>query len=160
MASRHPLLVTTGGVSVGDHDHVVSAAQDCGFEIKFHKVAVKPGKPIAFGVRHDGATWLGLPGNPLSTWVGMLIFLAAHVGRELERRYFPLETAFETKGDRVQFIPGRITCDGAIQIEQSVGSHANTALIHSSALVHLPVGKTKYESGETVEGLVLPWSLN
>jgi molybdopterin molybdotransferase len=160
MASRHALVVTTGGVSVGDHDHVVSAAQDCGFEVKFHKVAVKPGKPIAFGVRHDGATWIGLPGNPLSTWVGMLVFFSAHIGRDLERRYFRLETSYESKGDRDQFIPGQITSDGAIQIEQSVGSHANTALINASALVHLHVGKTKYESSERVEGLVLPWSLS
>lgn len=79
------LLVTTGGASVGDHDLVRPALETLGFSVRFHGVAMRPGKPILFG--HLGALpVLGLPGNPVSAGVGALVFLrpalAAMLGRD------------------------------------------------------------------------------
>ena len=68
------LLVTTGGVSVGPHDLVRRIEMELGVEEVFWRVAVKPGKPIAFGVR-DETLVFGLPGNPVSTLVGYELFV-------------------------------------------------------------------------------------
>ncbi len=68
------LLVTTGGVSVGDHDIVRQILGDDGFTLDFWKIAMRPGKPVAFG-RLGATPLLGLPGNPVSTLVCALVFL-------------------------------------------------------------------------------------
>jgi len=76
MAARADLVITTGGISVGEEDHVKSAVTDAGGAVLFSGVAIKPGKPVSFG-RIGGAAWLGLPGNPLSAFVTWLVFGAA-----------------------------------------------------------------------------------
>src|SRR5262245_13170977 len=67
------LLVTSGGVSAGDLDLLPAAAAEAGFELLFHGVAMRPGKPVAFG-RRGSALWLGLPGNPVSSAVAFHLF--------------------------------------------------------------------------------------
>ncbi len=67
------LIVTTGGISVGEEDHVLPAMGDLGAEICFSGVALKPGKPVSLG-RIGAAVWLGLPGNPLSAFMTWTIF--------------------------------------------------------------------------------------
>ncbi len=75
--ARHlDLLVTSGGVSVGDHDVVKGALTDAGFKAGFHKVAMRPGKPLLYGRLHDLPV-LGLPGNPVSTMVCATLFLGS-----------------------------------------------------------------------------------
>ena len=74
-ASGSDILVTTGGASVGDHDLVQSVLGDIGLEVDFWRIAMRPGKPLMFG--HLGDTFLiGLPGNPVSSLVCAIIFLA------------------------------------------------------------------------------------
>jgi molybdopterin molybdotransferase len=68
------LLVTTGGASVGDHDLVRDALMPDGLELDFWQIAMRPGKPLMVG-RYRGTPMLGLPGNPVSTLVGALLFL-------------------------------------------------------------------------------------
>jgi molybdopterin molybdotransferase len=76
LSQKVDLIVTTGGISVGEEDHVKPALSDLSARIAFSGVAVKPGKPVSFG--HVGrAAWLGLPGNPLSAFVTWQIFGAA-----------------------------------------------------------------------------------
>lgn len=159
MASQHDLIITTGGISVGDHDHVHSAAKANGFSTEFCKVAVKPGKPITFGLREDGRRWVGLPGNPLSTSVGMLVFVSALIGREFIRRKYSLGACFTRKGTREEFIPAEIGLNGLLRIPGSVGSHSNTALVDASLLAHLPAGEVLFDQGDEIEGLVLPWGV-
>jgi molybdopterin molybdotransferase len=78
------LLVTTGGASVGDHDLVQSALGEIGLSLDFWKIAMRPGKPLMFGML--GATpLLGLPGNPVSSLVCSLLFLAPMMARFLGR---------------------------------------------------------------------------
>ncbi len=75
------LLVTSGGVSVGDHDLVRKALGDAGLDVTFHKIAMRPGKPLMFG-HLDDTPVLGLPGNPVSALVCAMLFL----GPALDRR--------------------------------------------------------------------------
>ena len=69
------VLVTSGGVSVGDHDHVRGAMEAVGIAIDFWKVAMRPGKPVTFGVARGGALCFGLPGNPVSSLVSFELFV-------------------------------------------------------------------------------------
>ncbi|MCH5373870.1 MAG: molybdopterin molybdotransferase MoeA, partial [Planctomycetes bacterium] len=62
------LLVTSGGVSVGEHDHLRAVFEDLGGELRFWRIKMRPGKPVAFGILR-GMPWIGLPGNPVSTMV-------------------------------------------------------------------------------------------
>ncbi|MBJ7441351.1 MAG: molybdopterin molybdotransferase MoeA [Sphingopyxis sp.] len=74
LARRHDVIVTVGGASVGDHDHVRGALQDAGGQIDFWKIAMRPGKPLIAG-RIGDAVLLGLPGNPSSAFVTATLFL-------------------------------------------------------------------------------------
>jgi molybdopterin molybdotransferase len=76
------MLVTTGGVSVGEHDLVRSVLGERGLEVAFWRIAMRPGKPLLFG-RIDGTPMLGLPGNPVSSMVCALIFLRPAIERML-----------------------------------------------------------------------------
>lgn len=74
------LLVTTGGASVGDHDLVRDALGEDGFALDFWQIAMRPGKPLMVG-KYRGTPMLGLPGNPVSTFVGALLFLKPALDR-------------------------------------------------------------------------------
>jgi molybdopterin molybdotransferase len=74
------LLVTTGGASVGEHDLVREALAEDGFELDFWQIAMRPGKPLMVG-RYRGTPMLGLPGNPVSTFVCALLFLKPALDR-------------------------------------------------------------------------------
>ena len=81
-ARGHDLLVTTGGVSVGDRDLVRQVLGGAGMTLDFWRIAMRPGKPLMFG-RLDGTPVLGLPGNPVSALVCALVFLRPALGRLL-----------------------------------------------------------------------------
>ncbi len=73
------LLLTTGGVSVGEHDHVIACSEAAGYERVFWRVRQKPGKPLWFAT--DGArAHIGLPGNPGAVWVGMQVWVGRWLG--------------------------------------------------------------------------------
>ena len=73
MAAQADLVITTGGISVGEEDHVKPAVMALGGQMLFSGVAIKPGKPVSVG-RIGGAWWLGLPGNPVSAFVTFQVF--------------------------------------------------------------------------------------
>ena len=74
LARHHDVIVTVGGASVGDHDHVRSALEDAGGRLDFWKVAMRPGKPLIAGTIGN-ALLLGLPGNPGSAFATATLFL-------------------------------------------------------------------------------------
>lgn len=84
-ASDADILITLGGASVGDHDLVHKALTNCGVELGFYKIAMRPGKPLMFGqLEREGKApllVLGLPGNPVSSLVCSYVFLAPLVAR-------------------------------------------------------------------------------
>ena len=79
-AQHLDLLVTSGGVSVGDHDVVKGALNSGGFKATFHRIAMRPGKPLLYGRMH-GLSILGLPGNPVSAMVCAILFLGPALAR-------------------------------------------------------------------------------
>jgi len=155
---RADFLVLSGGVSVGDLDLVPEFLCREGVKLHFHKVAMKPGKPILFGTKGE-AVVLGLPGNPVSSFVGAVLFLRAALGRRMgaegiRRRELPLWEAHESGASRTRFEPGRLAEDGfSVRLVKHKGSADLAAWREADALVELPAGTARFEAGTMVECL-------
>ncbi|WP_439567488.1 molybdopterin molybdotransferase MoeA [Sphingopyxis sp.] len=114
LARRHDVIVTVGGASVGDHDHVRGALADAGGQIDFWKIAMRPGKPLIAGTIGD-AILLGLPGNPSSAFVTATLFLLPLVRHLAGARaplppvhQAPLATALDGGGGRRDYLRARL----------------------------------------------------
>jgi molybdopterin molybdotransferase len=158
------VLVTTGGVSVGVYDLVRAAEADLGVEEIFWRVAVRPGKPIAFGVR--GRTLVfGLPGNPVSSLVGFELFvrpaLLALQGMQVDApAYRPgrLGRAARRVGARDSLLRARSRVeDGEVVLDPLTGqeSHMIAHAATADALVLVPRGNGELEAGSPVSYLAL-----
>jgi molybdenum cofactor synthesis domain-containing protein len=154
------LLLTTGGVSVGDYDHAVEAAASAGFEVVFHGVAVKPGKPVAFA-RRARAFWFGLPGNPVSALTTFHLFVDAALDRfEGVRRDRFVEArlvgGIRSKPGRETYRDARLFVDGGqLRVEAIVshGSHDIVAQAARNALLVLPADGGAWNDGDRVRCL-------
>jgi molybdopterin molybdotransferase len=154
-ALEHDMLITTGGVSVGPHDLVRATLAELGVEEVFWRVAVKPGKPIAFAVR--GATLVfGLPGNPVSSLVGFELFVgpalrALQGAREPGPHFLPgrLARAVRRTAERDELVRARRTGD---QLEPLNGqdSHMIVRAAAANALVLIPRGEGELQQGAEV----------
>jgi molybdopterin molybdotransferase len=158
------VLVTSGGVSMGPHDLVRRIEGELGVQEIFWGVAVKPGKPLSFGVR--GATLVfGLPGNPVSSLVGSLLFvrpalLALQGGSTPRPSYERGETtaSLRRNAHRDEFVRARRRVeDGRVVLEPVAGqeSHMIVRAASADALVHVPRGEGEIAAGEPVCFLVL-----
>jgi molybdopterin molybdotransferase len=158
------VLVTSGGVSVGPHDLVRRILGELGVEEVFWGVAVKPGKPLAFGVR--GRTLVfGLPGNPVSSLVGAELFVrpallalqgAAEPGPMF--RHGRLAGAVRRNPHRDQLLRARTSAtDDGVALEPVTGqeSHMIARAATADALVLAPQGEGELPAGETVRYLPL-----
>ncbi len=140
------VVLTTGGVSVGDLDLVPEAVKRLQGELLFHKIAQKPGKPI-LAARIGGKFLLGLPGNPLAVLVGFRLY-ALPLARALAGLSFreawhpwPLAAAATNRGKRVQFRPARVDSSGqALEVLPWLGSHDLKAAAHATHLARLDAG--------------------
>jgi molybdopterin molybdotransferase len=158
------VLVTSGGVSVGPHDLVRDVGRSLGVEEVFWRVAVKPGKPVAFGVR--GRTLVfGLPGNPVSSLVGFELFVRPavlalqglrdpgphfHVGR--------LTTSLPRNDARDELVRARSSVgDEGVVLEPLHGqeSHMIARAAAADALVFVPRGEGQLAAHEPVRFLRL-----
>ncbi len=150
-AADNDLVITSGGVSVGEEDHVKPAVEAEG-RLDMWKIAIKPGKPLAFGeVRKDGghAWFLGLPGNPVAAFVTFLMLVRPFIlrlqgVREVLPKTLPLPSASEwQRADkaREEFLRGRINADGAFELYRNQGSAVVTSLCWSDGLIINPVGR-------------------
>jgi molybdopterin molybdotransferase len=158
------LVVTSGGVSVGPHDLVRRVEAELGVEEVFWRVAVKPGKPISFGVR-DGTLVFGLPGNPVSALVGFELFVASALralqgAREPLPRYERgrLEGARSRNPQRDELVRARLrTSEDGVVLEPLSGqeSHMIARAADADALVLVPRGEGELEDGAPVEYLRL-----
>lgn len=159
------LVVTIGGVSVGDHDHVSKAMSKVGGdELVFWKIRMKPGKPLAFGVSSGGTAMIGLPGNPLSAFVCFHQFvrpaLATFQGTTHAPLCVSLPTAQSIRGSvgRKEFIPGRIAMsqDGAhFEGPAKMDSGNSFQLMGVSALAVLQEDCGGVTQGESVQVEIL-----
>jgi molybdopterin molybdotransferase len=158
------VLVTSGGVSAGDFDLLPSIAGRCGFELLFHGVAVRPGKPIAFARR--GATlWIGLPGNPVSAAVGFHLFarfaldrLEGNSAAGAPRLAARLRRDVKAPGARETYRDGLLTEEaGQISVEplSTRGSHDIAAHARANALIRIPGDSPALSAGAVVECVVI-----
>jgi molybdopterin molybdotransferase len=158
-------LLTTGGVSAGDLDLLPGAAAAAGFEILFHGVSVRPGKPIVFARRGD-TIWIGLPGNPVSASVGFLVFAREAIARfegdaqpRAARIPARLTEAIRGAGAREAFVDGLWTAGpegNRVSPVQSAGSHDLAAHARANVLIHLPAFGASLAAGAQVECLLRP----
>lgn len=158
------VLVTSGGVSMGAHDLVRRVAADLGVQEIFWGIAVKPGKPLSFGTR-DRTLVFGLPGNPVSSLVGAIVFvttalLALQGARNSLPRYAlgVTSTTFRRNPHRDEFVRAvRINDGDAVRLEPIVGqeSHMIARAAAADALVHVPRGEGELEAGSLVRFLAL-----
>jgi molybdopterin molybdotransferase len=158
------VLVTSGGVSVGPHDLIRQIEAELGVSEVFWKVAVKPGKPISFGVR-EGTLVFGLPGNPVSALVCFELFvrpavLALQGAREPGPVFAPgeLTAAVRRNPERDEFLRARLRVDGArVLLEPVTGqeSHMIARAAAADALVFAPRGDGALAEGTTVRYLSL-----
>jgi molybdopterin molybdotransferase len=158
------VLVTSGGVSMGPHDLVRGIAAELGVEEVFWGVAVKPGKPLSFGARGDTLVF-GLPGNPVSSLVGSLLFVrpallalqgATDVGPDYESGRTAV--ALRRNLERDEFLRARRRRDDeGVLLEPVVGqeSHMIVRAASADALVHVPRGTGELAAGRAVRYLVL-----
>ena len=153
------VVCVSGGVSVGEHDHVKDALADLGAEERFWGVALKPGKPTWFGVR-DGTLVFGLPGNPVSAVVTFMLF-AAPALRALQgadpsatRASAVLDTPVARNASREQAVRCRLRATGDgwhAEPTGAQGSHVLTSMLGAQALALVPRGDGELAAGERVE---------
>jgi len=158
------ILVTSGGVSVGPHDLVRRIEADLGVEEVFWQVAIKPGKPVSFGVRGETLVF-GLPGNPVSSLVGCELFvkpaLRALLGlRDPLPRFEPgrLAATLRRNAARDELVRARSRVDrDGVLLEPLSGqeSHMIVRAAAADALVHVPRGEGELEAGAAVRWLRL-----
>jgi molybdopterin molybdotransferase len=159
------VLVTSGGVSVGPHDLVRRIEAELGVEEIFWGVSVKPGKPVAFGVRGDTLVF-GLPGNPVSALVGCELFVrpavlalqgAADPGPHYELGRLAAAVRPNPSRDELVRASARVT-EGAVELEPISGqeSHMIARAATANALVFVPRGEDELAAGAVVRYLRLP----
>ena len=154
------LVLLTGGVSVGDYDFVIRAAEANGVEQIFHKIRQKPGKPIYFGKKGDRYIF-GLPGNPASVltcfyeYVYPAIELLSNREKDLIRVKAILETGIKKSAGLTQFLKAYF--DGkTVKDLKAQESFRLSSFAKANCLIKLDQDRTEYKAGEEVEIHVLP----
>jgi molybdopterin molybdotransferase len=153
------ILILTGGVSAGDADYVPEALVKCGFTCHFHKVKIKPGKPIWFGTHHNGCVAFGLPGNPFSVQIGVKVFVEPFI----RACFLNTDNTFINKvltHERLkkisfdEFIVANDTATG-IEVKKHNGSGDISATLSSTGMLHHKAFIEKIEAGMSVN--YYPW---
>jgi molybdopterin molybdotransferase len=163
-AQSADLVVTTGGVSMGAYDLVREVVSKQG-AIDFWQVAVRPGKPLAFG-KIQGVPLIGLPGNPVSALVGFELFVRPALlrmqGRSLlerPRRTARLDVELESPPHLEQYFRGiaREQKDGTLQVSLTgdQGSHVLRSMADANCLIPMPAGTGRLRAGSVVEVIML-----
>jgi molybdopterin molybdotransferase len=163
LAAGADLIVTLGGASVGEHDLIQKALQPHGFVLDFWKIAMRPGKPLIFG-RLKGTPLIGLPGNPVSSFVCAFLFvapaIAALLGTKAETMpvFARLAHGLPANGPRQDYIRARTFIrERALWVEPFAiqDSSMLSILAHSTALILRPPHAPPAPEGESVEILPL-----
>ena len=159
-ALRCDLILTSGGVSMGDYDMVKEVMKEEGNSLDFWTVDMKPGKPLAFGSLH-GIPTLGLPGNPVSTMTSFYQFarpaiLRMQGARELmlPRVRARLKEALRNKGDRPHYIRGVLERSGDDLVVSPTGPQGSgilTSMARGNCFMVLPKGSSSLAPGDSVE---------
>ena len=159
------LIITSGGVSVGDFDLVKDIMTEQG-EINFWRINMRPGKPVAFG--HIGQTpLLGLPGNPVSTAVTFELFgrpvlrkLLGHTRLLRPQIEVIVEEGISERASRRHYVRAHVTWRAGRFFARTTGNQGSnimTSLVDANALLIIPEGGAEIRAGETAQALMLDW---
>ena len=163
-AGEADLLVTTAGISVGEHDHLRDVIAALGGELRFFRVRIRPGAPVGFGALGE-IPWIGLPGNPVSTMVTFELFvrpairkMAGH--RHPFRRAVPVRLAEPIAvKPRLQHFLRAVVSDGpdgpTARLTGPQGSGILTSMALANALLVMPEGQFEVPAGATLQALRL-----
>lgn len=162
---EHDVLLTSGGVSVGEFDFVKEAFRDAGVELDFWKVAMKPGKPLAFGVARSGTLVFGLPGNPVSAMVSFELFvrpaLRTMLGAlevERPRAEVTLGADYRKQAGRAHFVRARLRRDGGALVatpHERQGSGMLSSMVGVDALIEIPAATSALSAGDRATAVLL-----
>ena len=163
-AAECDVIVTSGGVSVGEEDHVKPAVQQLG-QLDLWKIAIKPGKPFAYGHVHSGARrahFMGLPGNPVSSfitfvWLVRPFLLRLQGTTAIAPQSVAASAGFDwAKADsRREFLRVRWGADGRLERYANQSSGVLTSTVWGDGVVDNPAGST-IRAGDTVR--FIPWA--
>ena len=164
-AQSHDLVLTSGGVSTGEADHVRHALERIG-RLVFWRVAIKPGRPVAMGVIPGGAdggdaAFVGLPGNPAAVYVTfarvvrpLLLRLAGAVGTGLLPMPVRAAFSYKKKAGRREYVRVKLvrSADGSVEAfkHPQEGAGIITSLTETDGLIELPEEATRIEPGTSV----------
>lgn len=158
-AGDHDLLMTSGGVSLGEEDHVKAAVSSVG-KIDFWRIAIKPGRPIALGcvgADEHATPFVGLPGNPVAAMVTFMMIARPLIlmlsGRaDIEPVRYPIPAGFslaKKKAGRREWLRARLQ-DGKAVVYPATGAGILTSMVASEGLVELPETCEGVEKGDAV----------
>jgi molybdopterin molybdotransferase len=158
------LLVTTAGISVGEHDYIRTVLDEMGAEQRFWKLRMRPGAPVGFGLLR-GVPWIGLPGNPVSTMVTFELFVRPAIrrmsGHELPfRRAVPVRAAepITLKPKLQHFLRGIVSAGPSGQEARLTGPQGSgilTSMVLANALLVIPEGQFETPAGAEVRAILL-----
>lgn len=157
--SEPAIIISTGAVSKGVWDFIPDSLKKLGATIHFHRVNIRPGKPVLFATLPNGSFYFGLPGNPISAAIGFTFFVmplvralqgtAQHVALTAK-----LADSFTKKGDFLQFLKAGLSVDAAGQliadISQGQESFKISPMAANNAWVVLDASKSQWKAGDAV----------
>jgi molybdopterin molybdotransferase len=163
-AETHDLVVTSGGMSTGEEDHVKAAIEALG-KLHFWRLAIKPGRPVAMG-QIGRVPFMGLPGNPVAVMVTFLLLARPLVlllagAEDVPPRLFRVTSgfAYDKKGSRTEYLRARLKLGEAGWVAEKFprdGAGILTSMVESDGLVEIPEGLSHVELGGAVN--FLPFS--
>ncbi len=156
------IVLSTGGVSVGDYDYIEGILGELGGKILIGSVAIQPGKPLTFATFPNGCVYFGIPGNPVSALVSCWRFVQMAIKKlsgltDYQNKFLRVVTrdTLKSQGQREVYLWGKIEIiEGVYQFQLAPGQHNSANLINlagTNALAIIPQGKTTIQAGETVE---------
>jgi molybdopterin molybdotransferase len=163
-AESHDIVITSGGVSMGDYDLVKAALNEIGAETYFDKVIIRPGKPIVFA-RRDNTFFFGLPGNPVSTSVTFNVFVRPAI-RQMQGETSPmlrtvmahLSRNVRDASSRRSYLPARMFVEGGRAMAEPLkwaGSSDLVAFMRANALIIVKEDVHEIAEGELAEVMLL-----
>jgi molybdopterin molybdotransferase len=158
------MIITSAGISVGEHDHMRDVLTEMGAEMKFWRVRMRPGAPIGFGLL-DGKPWIGLPGNPVSTMVTFELFARPAIHkmrgrRKLFRRPVPvvLDEPVTINAELTHFLRAIVTVREGRSTARLTGPQSSgilTSMSNANALLVVPPDRRRAAAGETLNAILI-----
>lgn len=164
-SQKSDIIITTGGVSVGDADYIKDALNKLG-NINFWKIAIKPGRPLAYG-KINKSYFFGLPGNPVSAVVTFQLFVTLAIEKLVgvrENRYIKIEAIttnnLSKKRGRVEYKRGyfsQVNNENLVSVSGQQGSNILTSLSNANCYIRLDSNVSKVKKGDKVT--VIPFDI-